>query len=102
MKTQSNGHFSTARWPRSQLSAPSAPRAPPWCPLPGLAAAPAAWRAAAFDRGRYQPLAGHARPQGGHWAGSPTFPWSGLGPLRSLGRKQATMTQSRIMRTHPS
>eukprot|EP00964_Phaeocystis_antarctica_P023722 scaffold13254_cov51-Phaeocystis_antarctica.AAC.1 len=33
--------------PRSRPSAPPAPRGPPWWPLPGLVAAPEAWRAAA-------------------------------------------------------
>eukprot|EP00964_Phaeocystis_antarctica_P018771 scaffold10350_cov68-Phaeocystis_antarctica.AAC.2 len=52
-------------WPRSPLSAPSAPHGPPCCPLPGLAAAPAAWRAAAWGRGRDPPATVRGRPQGG-------------------------------------
>ena len=45
-------------------SAPPAPRAPPCCPLPGPAAAPAAWRAAAWGRARDEPGAARGRPQG--------------------------------------
>eukprot|EP00964_Phaeocystis_antarctica_P162394 scaffold136588_cov208-Phaeocystis_antarctica.AAC.1 len=57
-----------AALPRSPPSVHSAPREPPWCPLPGLTAAPAAWRAAAWGRGRDQRRAVHARPQGGRRA----------------------------------
>eukprot|EP00964_Phaeocystis_antarctica_P031681 scaffold17914_cov62-Phaeocystis_antarctica.AAC.1 len=52
-------------WPRSLPSAPSAPRGPPCCPLPGLAAAPAAWRVAAWGRGRGRRATARGRPQGG-------------------------------------
>eukprot|EP00964_Phaeocystis_antarctica_P001524 scaffold810_cov49-Phaeocystis_antarctica.AAC.2 len=52
-------------WPLSQPSAPSAPRGPPCCPRPGLAAAPAAWRAAAWGRARDRPATVRGRPQVG-------------------------------------
>eukprot|EP00964_Phaeocystis_antarctica_P090376 scaffold57810_cov66-Phaeocystis_antarctica.AAC.5 len=52
-------------WRRSPPSAASAPRGPPCCPLPGLAAAPAAWRAAAWGRARDQPAIARGRPPRG-------------------------------------
>eukprot|EP00964_Phaeocystis_antarctica_P082579 scaffold51825_cov61-Phaeocystis_antarctica.AAC.6 len=51
--------------PRSRPSVPSAPRGPPCCPRPGLAAAPAAWRAEAWVRARDPPATVRGRPPGG-------------------------------------
>eukprot|EP00964_Phaeocystis_antarctica_P017936 scaffold9959_cov66-Phaeocystis_antarctica.AAC.1 len=52
-------------WPHSRPSVPSAPRGPPCCPLPGLAAARAAWRAAAWGRARDPRATARGRPPGG-------------------------------------
>eukprot|EP00964_Phaeocystis_antarctica_P123245 scaffold86895_cov39-Phaeocystis_antarctica.AAC.1 len=52
-------------WPCSLPSVPSAPRGPPCCKHPGLAAAPAAWRAAAWGRARDRPATVRGRPPRG-------------------------------------